>query len=44
MLYLIYAVLFLGLVRWSIGERDSLAIRKIFDRRNTAIRGRRWTD
>lgn len=45
MLYLIYAVIFIGLIIWSIGEKkESKAIREIFDRRNTAKHGRRWTD
>ena len=46
MLYLIYAIIFIGLIFWSVtGEKkDSKAIREIFDRRNTAKHGRRWTD
>lgn len=46
MLYLIYAIIFLGLIFWSAkGEKkESKAIREIFDRRSVAIRGRRWTD
>lgn len=45
MLYLIYAVIFIGLILWSRHEKkESKAIREIFDRRNSAKHGRRWTD